>query len=394
VQDSDQAVPADLTVSDEREADGRYALLLKDFHAVRMLDPYSPRTPTHIARSFEEGRQLPEARVRKMLVDVCSSPLLQEVAAIISERLGRPLEPFDIWYAGFKPRGAYRQAELDALTRERFPSAEAFGAALPEILGDLGFSPERARFVADRIVVEPSRGAGHAFCAARRDDKAHLRTRVAAGGMDYQGFNVAMHELGHNVEQTFSLYDVPFHALEGVPNTAFTEAFAFLFQENDLALLGLSTPDASTRALATLDDFWGACEIGAVALVDMRVWRWMYAHPEATAAELREATLQIARDVWNQYFSAVFGQRDVVLLGIYSHMIDAALYLPDYPIGTLIVQQIKGQIERSGDLGAEFERMATLGRLSPDLWMTRATGAPVGPAALLAATQEALQELE
>jgi hypothetical protein len=38
--------------------------------------------------------------------------------------------------------------------------------------------------------------------------------------------------------------------------------------------------------------------------------------------------------------------------------------------------------------------MATLGRLSPDLWMTRATGAPVGPAALLAATEKALQELE
>ena len=84
----------------------------------------------------------------------------------------------------------------------------------------------------------------------------------------------------------------------------------------------------------------------------------------------------------------------MVLLGIYSHMIDAALYLPDYPIGTMIAQQIKRQVERTGNLGAEFERMAKQGRLSPDLWMTRASGAAVGPEALLAATEKALARVE
>lgn len=393
VSDSDLPAPGRAPAA-AREPDARYQQLLNVYRAARLADPYSPAAPTFIARRFDEGRELSEARVEAMLEQVLGSPLLPRVAKRVEERLGRPLEPFDIWYSGFQPRGRYGEAELDAITRRKYPTPAAFEADIPRILVDLGFSEERARYVAQHVTVDPARGAGHAMGAQRKGDKAHLRTRVGPDGMDYKGYNIAVHELGHNVEQTFSLYDVPFHALEGVPNTAFTEAFAFLFQENDLALLGLSTPDASTRALATLDDFWGACEIGAVALVDMRVWRWMYAHPEATAAELREATLQIARDVWNQYFSAVFGQRDVVLLGIYSHMIDAALYLPDYPMGTLIVQQIKGQIERSGDLGAEFERMATLGRLSPDLWMTRATGAPVGPAALLAATEKALQELE
>jgi hypothetical protein len=230
--------------------------------------------------------------------------------------------------------------------------------------------------------------------AQRKGDKAHLRTRVGPEGMDYKGYNIAIHELGHNVEQTFSLYDVPFHSIEGVPNTAFTEALAFLFQENDLALLGLATPDATTRALQALDDFWGAYEIGGVALVDMRVWRWLYAHPAADAAGLREATLQIARDVWNQYFAPVFGRRDVVLLGIYSHLIDGALYLPDYPVGAMISQQIKGQVEERGNVGAEFERMTRQGRLSPDLWMTRAAGAPVGPAALLKAAERALDTLD
>jgi hypothetical protein len=392
VSDSDLPAPA-AAPSGAREPDTRYQQLLEVFRAARLADPYSPAAPTFIARRFDDGRELSEARVESMLERVLGSPLVPRVAKLIEARLGRPLEPFDIWYSGFLPRGRYTEAELDAITRRKYPTAEAFEADIPRILVDLGFTEERARYVAQHITVDPARGAGHAMGAQRKGDKAHLRTRVGPAGMDYKGYNIAVHELGHNVEQTFSLYDVPFHAIEGVPNTAFTEALAFLFQENDLALLGLSKPDEATRALQVLDDFWGACERGAVALVDMRVWRWMYDHPEATAAELREATLGIARDVWNRYFADVLGQRDVVLLGIYSHMIDAALYLPDYPVGTLIAQQIKGRVESTGNLGAEFERMTKQGRLSPDLWMTRATGAPVGPAALLAATEGALQRV-
>ena len=52
--------------------------------------------------------------------------------------------------------------------------------------------------------------------------------------MDYKGYNIAVHELGHNVEQTFSLNFVDHTLLAGVPNTAFTEAIAFVFQERDL----------------------------------------------------------------------------------------------------------------------------------------------------------------
>ena len=388
-QDSDRPKTQGAVTAD-REPDTRYAKLLDIYRATRLADPYSPAAPSHIARRFEEDRELPEARVEKMLVEVLSSPLMPRVAALIESRLGRPLEPFDIWYNGFRPRGTYTEAQLDEITRRKYPTADAFAADLPNILTGLGFTPERAQYLAERIAVDPARGAGHAWGAARRGDKARLRTRVGKDGMDYKGYNIAVHELGHNVEQTFSLYDVPFHGLNGVPNTAFTEALAFVFQDRDLELLGLSKPDATTDAYGVLDDFWGALEISGVALVDMRVWRWMYAHPEATPAELREATLQIARDVWNEYFAKVFGRRDVVLLAVYSHMISSGLYLPDYPIGVMIALQIKQQVRRKGDLGGEFERMSRQGRLTPDLWMERATGAPVGPAALLAATEEAL----
>jgi hypothetical protein len=125
----------------------------------------------------------------------------------------------------------------------------------------------------------------------------------------------------------------------------------------------------------------------------MAVWHWMYEHPNASPAELREATVQISRDVWNKYFASIFGKRDVVLLGVYSHMIDSFLYLPDYPIGHMIAFQIEAQMEKAGNIGSEFERMATVGSLVPDLWMKKATGVPVGPEALLAATAKAVKEL-
>ena len=117
-------------------------------------------------------------------------------------------------------------------------------------------------------------------------EKAHLRTRVEKGGMNYKSFNVAAHEMGHNVEQTFSLNDIDHILLKGVPNTAFTEAFAFVFQSHDLELLGLPAPDAKQQAEKTLNDFWATYEIAGVALVDMAVWHWMYDHPQASPEEL------------------------------------------------------------------------------------------------------------
>jgi len=391
--DSETAAPSDMTISNDREPDTRYRMLLDIFNATRAADPYSPTAPSLIERRFNEDRELPEERVEGMLRQLLSSPLFPRVAKVIESRLGRKLEPFDIWYDGFKARGAYTDDELSAITRKKYPTADAFAADIPNILVKLGFSSEKAEWLSDHIVVDPSRGAGHAFGAQKRGDEAHLRTRVGKDGMDYKGYNIAVHELGHNVEQTFSLYKVDYNLIEGVPNTAFTEALAFVFQAKDLELLELATPDEKSRALATLDDYWGACEIGAVALVDMRVWRWMYGHPDATPAQLREATIEISKDVWNEFFAPVFEEKDVVLLGIYSHMIDAVLYLPDYPIGHLIAHQIEEQMEKAGSIGSEFERMTVQGRLVPDVWMKNATGAPVGPGALLSATEKALAHI-
>jgi len=393
VKDHDRpAASGNVTASPE--PDTRYEMLLRTFHAARLLDPYSPTAPTHMARRFDEDRELPEARVRAMLEQVVSSPLVPKVAALIEKRLGRPLEPFDIWYAGFKPRGKYTEAQLDEITRKKYPTAEAYAKDMPRMFEALGFSPERARYLASNIVVEPARGSGHAWGALLRTSPARLRTRVGRDGMDYKGFNIAVHEMGHNVEQTLSLKQVDHWFLNGVPNTAFTEAIAFVFQARDLELLGLAAPTPQDEALRALDDFWGTYEIAGVALVDMAVWNWMYAHPQATPAELKNAVIEISKDIWNKYYAPVFRTRDVVLLSIYSHMIDGFMYLPDYPIGHLIANQLEAHMRASGRIGPEVERVARLGRLAPDEWMKKATGAPVGPEALLAAAERALATIQ
>jgi len=391
--DSDFA-PRDGKIDGNAEPAVRYAMLLKTYRAARQADPYSPTAPTLMARRFEEDREIPEARAEAMLQEVVRSSLVGKVSQLIQLRLGRPLEPFDIWYDGFRPRTSHTQAELDAIIAKKYPTPEAYQRDIPNLLGKLGFTQERARYLANHIIVDPARGAGHAIGAEMRSEKAHLRTRVEKTGMTYKGFNIAVHEMGHNVEQTFSLHDVDYTLLQGVPNTAFTEALAFLFQGHDLELLGLAAPDAHSEAMKTLNDFWATYEISGVALVDMGVWHWMYDHPSATPQELNGATREIARGIWNRYYASVLGKRDVVLLAVYSHMIDSFLYLPDYPLGHMIAHQIEEQMKRAGAIGPEFERMARMGRVTPDLWMENATGKPVGPQALLAATEKALDQVE
>ena len=392
VKDSDASSKSQ-SASNAREPDTRYAKLLGTFLAARKADPYSPTAPTLIARRFDEDREIPEARLQAMLEQVLSSPLVTQTATLIQLRLGRPLEPFDIWYNGFRPGSKYSEAELDAIVAKRYPTAEAYQRDIPSLLMKLGFSPQRAQYVASNIVVDPARGSGHAMGAEMRAEKAHLRTRVEKTGMNYKGFNIAVHEMGHNVEQTFSLNDVDYTLLKGVPNTAFTEALAFVFQGRDLELLGLPAPDEKAEAEKTLNEFWGTYEISGVALVDMGVWHWMYDHPQASPAQLNQATVEIAKNVWNRYYAPVFGKKDIVLLGVYSHMIDSFLYLPDYPIGHMIAFQIEEQMKKAGSIGPEFERMAKMGRVTPDLWMENATGKPVGPEALLQATQRALSRV-
>lgn len=375
------------------EPDTRYERLLDIFQAHLKEDPYFPLEPTHMDRKFKLGREIPEEQVEEMFTGLLDAKEGLQAAELIAARLGRPLEPFDIWYDGFKARSGISREALDKATAAKYPSADAFQKGIPEILVKLGFAKETAEFVAARVEVNAARGAGHAWGPAMRTEKAHLRTRVPAGGMDYQGFNVAMHELGHCTEQVFSLYKVDHTLLEGVPNTAFTEGFAFVFQDRDMDILGLSTPGGSAEHLKTMDVFWATREIAGVALVDMNVWRWLYKNKDAEPADLRQAVAEIAKGVWDRHFAPVFGAKGSPLLGIYSHMINHGLYLPDYPLGHIIAFQIE-EYFRDHTLATEMERMCVQGSITPREWMRRAVGADISAEPMIKAAGRAIKALK
>ena len=95
----------------------------------------------------------------------------------------------------------------------------------------LGWSPQRANYICRQNSCRPCPWFGHAAGTAMKGAVSHLRTRISDKGMDYKGYNIAVHEFGHNVEQTISMYDVDNYMMSGVPNVGFTEAIAFLFPE-------------------------------------------------------------------------------------------------------------------------------------------------------------------
>ena len=376
------------------EPDTRYQYFLGNFHAMQQLDRFNPRYPTAIARAFDEDMEVSFDEIEKLFDDFCSASQVGEVAKLIEQRLGRKLEPFDIWYDGFKSRSTLNEDDLSAQTRQLYPDREAFATkGMPSILNQLGFSKEKADFICSHITVDPSRGAGHAWESNMRTDNARLRTRIGKDGMDYKGYNIAVHEFGHNVEQTITLHDVDHYIMKGVPNTAFTEALAFVFQVRDLDFLGYKNDDPTREAMQTLDIFWGCYEIMGVALVDMYSWRWLYEHPDATVAQLKEQVIRTAQEVWNKYYTPYLGEQDSPILAIYSHMIDSPLYLANYPYGHIIQFQLEQQLKCESVAGA-IERIYPVGRLTPQHWMRNAVGSEVSTQPLLDAATEALETMK
>ena len=375
------------------ETDIRYRHILDNFHIYQEYDKFNPAMPTAIQRAFSAGMQVPQPEVEKLFTALLSSPQVAQVAAIIKKRLGRDLQPWDIWYDGFKARSTINEESLNAITQKKYPDPKAFEADMENMLLKLGFPKDKSAFIASRITVDPARGSGHAWGADMKAEKAHLRTRIPESGMNYKGYNIAVHEFGHNVEQTISLNDVQNYMINGVPNTAFTEALAFVFQERDLFLLNMNNTDPQKEYLKTLDIFWSLYEIMGVSLVDMKMWQWLYANPNATAVELRDAVLKISKDVWNSYYAPVFGQNDQTILAIYSHMINSPMYLPNYAFGHLIHFQLEEHF-KTHELAPEVLRIFALGQLTPDEWMKKAVGEPISNDPVLKATDEAVMKLQ
>ncbi len=387
--DSDIKLKVDIS----REPDTRYQQIINIFRAGQQIDAYRPAAPKHVLRTFNEDLEIPMEEIEALFTQLIESDEIKQVAALIRERLGRDLRPYDIWYDGFKSRSSISEDVLTAETQKRYPYAKAFEKDMPRMLMDLGFASDKAEEIASHIVVEAARGSGHARPCVGREQPARLRTRVGGKGMDYKGYNIAVHEFGHNVEEVISLYDIDYYTLAGIPNTGFTEASAFLFQERDLQLLHQST-QSPQQADQLFDMIWGMYEIMGVSLVDMRMWQWLYAHPEANAAALREAVITIASEVWNQYYAPILGEKDSPLLGIYSHMVGYALYLPAYPIGNLVQYQLDEHLANCAtpeEWAKEYTRIYQQGCLTPDAWMRGAVGKPMSVEPILKAVREQLK---
>jgi hypothetical protein len=382
----------DIEVSFTSEPYTRYEHLLHNFKALSAMDKYNPVYPTYIERAYDQSMELTHQEIETLFIEFITSPEIAEVAKLIKTRLGRELEPFDIWYDGFKGRANINEEDLNKITRRKYQNPAAFERDIPRMLITLGWTRNKATEIASRISVDPSRGAGHAWGSEMKGDNAHLRTRIPEAGMDYKGYNIATHEMGHNVEQTITLYDIDYYMLKGVPNTAFTEAIAFLFQANDLKLLGQASPTnrQETDALAALDNCWSAYEIMGVSLLDMYVWQWMYENPDANPKELKKAVIKLSIEVWNNYYYPVFGIKDSPILAIYSHMITSPLYLANYPVGHLIEFQIE-QYVKDRQFANEITRMLLQGQIIPQEWMKGAVGNKISGEPTLNAVDKALK---
>lgn len=372
------------------EPDTRYEHVLNIFKGHKAADQYNPEMNTAILRKFSAEMEISQEEIEALFDSYLSSPELAKIGKMISERLGRELKPYDIWYDGFKARNNFPEDKLTEKTSALYPSPAAFREQMPVMLKNLGWTPDRAKYIADKIVVDPARGSGHAWGAAMRGASSHLRTRVSEKGMDYKGYNIAVHEFGHNVEQTISLYDVDYYTMSGVPNTAVTEALAFVFQKRDLDLLGIKANDPENEKMEVLDAAWSLVEIMGVGMTEMLTWLWLYENPEATPAQLKEKTIEFATGTWNKYFAPITGVKDSPVLAIYSHMIEVPLYLPNYSYGHIVQFQIEKYL-KDKKLAPEVDRMFSQGKLTPQQWMMGAVGSKISTEPIIESLREVLE---
>jgi hypothetical protein len=375
-------------ISCDYEPNVRYKHLQNIFLAEKAADRYYSRN--FIERSFIDCCEIPEKAIESLLRSILECPYAKSVAKVLKRQLGRKLAPFDIWYDKFV---RYDEKKLDPIVKKKYPNVASFAADIPNILKKLGFAPAKAKFIASKIKVEVARGSGHAWGALRREDMVLLRTRCPESGMDFQGFAVSMHELGHTVEEAMCLHLVDHEILSGLPNLGFSEAFAFLFEKQKLKILGIDGGEKFEKELMILERFWDAFEIAGVALLDMQIWRWLYKHRDATPEDINVAIRALAKAIWNRYFAPVLGVKGEYLLAIYSHIINYALYMPNYAIGSIVSLQILEYCRRK-KWPEEMERMCKIGNLTPNAWMKRAVGSPLSLQPMLRLTKQALKKIK
>ncbi len=113
------------------EPNSRYQQILNNFLALKATDSYYKDYNTFIKRSFSGSKEIPQEEVEKLFDQYLSSPIVKEVGALISKRLGRDLKPYDIWYDGFKARSSISEESLNSITQANTQILPVLNPTLP-----------------------------------------------------------------------------------------------------------------------------------------------------------------------------------------------------------------------------------------------------------------------
>jgi len=366
----------------------RWENFKKVYDIQRKIDPHT-RFGNIIDNKFLQEREIPEEKIVKILSDILSAPVAEKVARFVESRVGRPIEPHDIYFKSFQS-GA-KKAPLTFNIRKRYPNAEALTKAIPGILLRLGFQKNRAEWIGSHIRVDNSRSAGHAWGPSTAHDVGLLRVRIDKAGINEEEFGTFMHELGHCVEQVLTSYQMDYKSLWGVPNTAFTEGFAFTFQDKADFILGRKT--VIDRDVMMLQRFWEVFEITGPALTEIRFFHWLYDDPQATAADMHRAIRRIGDQIWTEFYARIFGKEGHGLMSVYSHILWCSFYLADYSMGYVIAYQVRKYLA-SRKFAPEMERMCALGAIYPEQWMKSSVGQAISAEPLLSDVEKACRNLK
>ena len=188
-------------------------------------DKLFPDGSTVIKRTFDNANfQLEE--VESLIRNLLSDPVLVSVGNMISKRLGRPLQPFDIWYSGFQAQSAFPADMLDSLTRSKYPDPLALQKDIPSILFKMGFSQPEADYIGQHTIVRPIQAGGYSDQPPMRGDTSLMTTVFNTDGLDFKAFRIAMHELGHVVCGVYTTSGIDNFMLAEVPTSGITEGIA------------------------------------------------------------------------------------------------------------------------------------------------------------------------
>lgn len=348
--------------------------------------PYSPMYHDYLARSFDSLREMSANDVERILETFLASDAVKKVGELMSRRLRRALVSTDLSYRGFSETDSPNEAS--SAVCYAYPDLIAFASDIPNILIRFGLASDSARFVADHIIVEPSRTGAHTEGSYTLSRSVRLRVPVVAGtGLDSRSLDGATHELGHCVEHILTLRNADYYLMSDSPDML-KECSAFLFQNRSRDPKPSDVVNTRKQALATLREFLQAEYLSGLALVEIRIWRWLAAHPDAEPAQLVSEANSIAEEVWNTFFEPVFGSRNSRNLNLCPFMVNSPLYCSNYPISQMVNYQLKAYLEGKR-LGPELDRLSKLGRLPPKIWMEQATGQEITPSSFLDAVKAA-----